>query len=155
MKFAAYMALLFTTFFHILLVPFLIILYGSMFCTLLFNFVNYVFSLLCLCILTVMYVLFCVFCFIVLFWILFVCKCVQYYCHRVSTQLQLTKKYINICIISDARSYIHVTHSGMLNMSNDYCCQWRTMAALMQPFKSGLLQSSADHIRYLIPAPNG
>jgi len=40
---------------------------------LLFNFVNYVFLLLCLCILIVMYVLFCAFCFIVLFHVLFVC----------------------------------------------------------------------------------
>jgi len=59
---------------------------------LLFNFVNYVFLLLCLCILIVMYVPFWVFCFIVLLCVLFVSKCLLYYCHRVSTQLQL--KYI-------------------------------------------------------------
>ena len=69
-----------------------------MFCMLLFSFVNYVFYfyiyiffLSCLCILIVMYVPFCVFCFTVLFCVMFVCKCVQYYCHRVSTQLQSTK----------------------------------------------------------------
>jgi hypothetical protein len=73
-------------------------IYGCMFCMLLFNFVNYVFLLLCyiflllcLCILIVMYVLFRVFRLIVLFSVLFVCKCVLYYCHRVSTQMQLTK----------------------------------------------------------------
>ena len=37
-----------------------------------------------------MYVLFCLFCFIVLICVLFVCKCLLYYCHRVSTQLQST-----------------------------------------------------------------
>jgi len=72
-------------------------IYGYMFCMLLFNFVNYVclllcyaFLLLCLCIHIFMYGPFWVFCFIVLFCVLFVCKCVLYYCHRVSTQLQLT-----------------------------------------------------------------
>ena len=68
-----------------------IYIYGCMFCILLFNFVYYIFLLLCLCILTVMYVPFCVFCSIVLFCVLFVCKCVLYCCYRVSTQLQLTR----------------------------------------------------------------
>jgi hypothetical protein len=45
-----------------------------------------------------MYVLFWVFCFIVLFCALFECKCVMYYCHRVSTQLQLTNiSYFLVC----------------------------------------------------------
>jgi len=88
-KFASYIILSFITFFHSLLVLFCITIYiyiyGCMFCMLLFNFVNYVFLL--LCVLIFMYVLFCIFCFIVLFYILFVCKSVLYYCHRVSTQL--------------------------------------------------------------------
>jgi len=41
-------------------------------------------------ILIVMYVPFWIICFIVLLCVLFVCKCVPYYCHRVSTQSQLT-----------------------------------------------------------------
>jgi hypothetical protein len=49
-----------------------------MFCMGRFTFINYVFLLLRLCILIVMYVIFCVFCFIVLFCVLFVCKCVLY-----------------------------------------------------------------------------
>jgi hypothetical protein len=91
MKFAAYIAV----FYHILSHSFGSIfchcMYGCMFCMLLFNFVNYLFLMLCLCILIAMYVPFRVFCFIVLFCVLFVCKCVLYYCHRVLTQLQILR----------------------------------------------------------------
>jgi hypothetical protein len=88
MKFAAYMAFSFITFFHIVLLIFLSFICGCMFCMILFNCVNYVFLLICLCICIVMYVLFSVFRFIVLFSVLFVCKCVMYTSHPVSTQLQ-------------------------------------------------------------------
>jgi len=47
----------------------------------------------------VMYVPFWVFCLTVLFCVLFVCKCVPYYCHRVSIQLQLE----NISVIGYLR----------------------------------------------------
>jgi hypothetical protein len=72
-------------------------IYGCMYCMLSFNFVNYVF-LLCLCILIVMYALLCIFHFIVSFCLLFVCKCVLYYCRRVSIQLQLTNVSISLSI---------------------------------------------------------
>ena len=42
-----------------------------------------------LCTFIIMCDLLFVFCFIVLFCVLFVCNCVLYNCHRVSTQLQL------------------------------------------------------------------
>jgi len=61
-----------------------------MLCMLLVNFVNYVVLSLRLCILTVMCVLICELCFIVLLCVLSECKYVLYYCHLVSTKLQLT-----------------------------------------------------------------
>jgi len=105
MKFVAYMAVSFITLFHVLLVLFWMTVYMVMFCVVLFNFVNCVFLWLCLCIVIVKYVPFRVFCFIVSFYVLFVCKCVLYYCHRVSTQLQLTNTYHIISIIS-----YHINH---------------------------------------------
>jgi hypothetical protein len=56
-----------------------------------------------------MYVLFWVFCFIVLLCVLLVCKCALYYCHRVSTQLQLRNIYH---IFSSSSSSIGATTLG-------------------------------------------
>ena len=50
-------------------------------------------------------VLFCVFCFIVLFCVLFMCKCVLYYCHRVSTQLKSTNISINSTSFEKKKSF--------------------------------------------------
>ena len=73
----------FYCFFYILSVLLCFIVYMVVFCMLLFNFVYYVFLLLCMfrsryCVSSCC-----------LFYVLFVCKCVLYYCHRVSTRLQL------------------------------------------------------------------
>ena len=112
LKFAAYIAVSFITFFQILLVPFCItvciVVCFVCFCLIL---LNYVFLLLRLCILIVMYVPFQIFCFIVLFCVLFVCKCVLYYCHRVATQLQLTLRRLMSYIYIYIYIYIWSTHS--------------------------------------------
>jgi hypothetical protein len=70
-----------------------------------------------LSILIVRYVPVRVFRLIVLFCVLFVCKCVLYYCHRVSTQLQLKiNKYIYIYMWSQIVS-LCIIH----NKSNFSC----------------------------------
>ena len=108
MKFAACMAISFITFFHVPLVPnFYHCVCCFMFCMLLFNFVKYILLPLCYVYVFVfnvcVFLLLCIFCsvhfvFIVLSYVLFVCKCVLYYCHRLSTQLQLTNISYQIII---------------------------------------------------------
>ena len=81
-------------------------IYGCMLCMLLFNSVNYVFLLLRM------------------FYVMFVCQCVLYYCHRVSKQLQLTNiSYHKMClcirtqlvrvqsVLQASHSTLHGTHS--------------------------------------------
>ena len=94
--------------------------FGRTFCVLQFNFVNYVLLLLLL-LLLLRYVFFCyvhvflllcmfwfVFGFIVLFCVLFVCKCVSYYCHRVSTKLHLNISYHISCHVLSYHISCHI-----------------------------------------------
>jgi hypothetical protein len=79
---------------------------------LLFYFVNYVFLLLCLCILIVMFMY--IYCYERC--VLFVYKCKLYYCHRVSTQLQLTKyEYILSYYIKYQNVWHHIREDSNLH----------------------------------------
>jgi hypothetical protein len=87
MRFAVYMAVYFITCFHIILILLCIIVYMVLLCMLLFNFlqVSLMYSYFYLCSVLGILLYF-------LFYVLFVCEYVLYYCHRVSTQLQLSNK---------------------------------------------------------------
>jgi hypothetical protein len=108
LKFSDYMAysLIIFFWFHFYQYIYIVVCFVS----LLFNFANYLFLLLCLCILIVIYVLFCIFCFTVFFCVLFLSKSVLYYCHRVSTQLQLTKCIISYVICKSLTEYLALSH---------------------------------------------
>jgi hypothetical protein len=73
-----------------------------------------------------------IYCFvsIVLFYVLFVCKCVLYYCHWVSSQLQLNVSYHIIYHII-IRSILIPLAVSITCMTNTYCCVYSTRLLMM------------------------
>ena len=128
-------------------------------------FVNYVFLFLCLFlflslrILIVMYVTFLVLLFIVLFCVLVVRKCVMYYYHRVSTQMQLTNISYHIVsyhVISYIISYI-IYHFIISSYHISYrivsyiisCLKFLNYLSLNVSHQNALLISLLFHTRHM------
>jgi hypothetical protein len=70
---------------------------------------------------------------IVLFYVLFVCKCVLYYCHQVSTQLQLTSISYYITLHEDV-CIIRQISLGSRKVSAKGCREDQTYAARQRGF---------------------
>ena len=78
----------------------------------------------------------CIVCF-VSFYVLFVCKCVLYFCHRVTTQLQLTNIYH---IISQPQG--HPPHTKKFWLSLQFKCTGYSRQLKIIKLRTGLWASS-------------
>jgi len=85
---------------------------------------------------------------IVLFYVLFVCKCVLYYCRRVSTQLQLT----NISNIKYSPCSTHINKLFIyISFSTEFICkeldQYQTIltVSMFQQISSNLKMTGLGH----------
>ena len=125
-------------------------MYGSMFYIFLFNFVNYVFLLLCL--LFIMYFPLCAFC------VLFVCNCVLYHCHWVPTKLQITNISYHISYLSGASKVNCLDHEVWENMLHrnvglhwriDTASYYRRLRFLAAPLWKDLIS-----VRHRLPGDN-
>jgi hypothetical protein len=72
---------------------------------------------------------------LVLLYVLFVCKCVLYYCHQLSTQLQLT----NISYHDTGNNWTHCVNSKLIFIWKQWC--WNCLILLLNSWLTMLLDS--------------